>query len=131
VPEQAVFQFPGGLADHLREQLADRECVTSPAFAGRQDFPDGQGSAEWAVAWPLWTEGSNESYYCNTIPTPDGGTHEAGLRAALTKGIRAFGELVGQKKSKDITADDVMNGVELCSACSSAIRTSRARPRTG
>ena len=113
VPEQAVFQFPGGLADHLREQLGDRETVTTPAFAGRQDFPDAQGSAEWAVAWPVWSEGSNESYYCNTIPTPDGGTHEAGLRAALTKGIRAFGELIGQKKAKDITADDVFNGVEL------------------
>ncbi len=113
VPEAATFQFPGGLADHLREQLGERDCVTTPAFAGRQDFPDAQGAAEWAVAWPLWSEGSNESYYCNTIPTPDGGTHEAGLRAALTKGIRAFGELVGQKKARDITADDVMNGVEL------------------
>ena len=57
--------------------------------------------------------GQSESYYCNTIPTPDGGTHEAGLRAALTKGIRAFGELIGQKKAKDVTADDVFNGVEL------------------
>ncbi|MEO5808888.1 MAG: DNA topoisomerase IV subunit B, partial [Sphingomicrobium sp.] len=113
VPESATFQFPGGLADHLCEQLGERDCVTSPAFAGRQDFPDGQGAAEWAVAWPLWSEGSNENYYCNTIPTPDGGTHEAGLRAALTKGVRAFGDLVGQKKAKDITADDVMNGVEL------------------
>jgi len=113
VPAAATFQFPGGLADHLREQLEGRECVTSPAFAGRQDFPDGQGSAEWAVAWPVWSEGSSESYYCNTIPTPDGGTHEAGLRAALTKGIRAFGELIGQKKAKDITADDAFNGVEL------------------
>ena len=64
------------------------------------------------MAWPLYSDGS-ESYYCNTIPTPDGGTHEAGLRAALTKGIRAFGELVGHKRAKDITADDVMNGVEL------------------
>ena len=113
VPETAVFQFPGGLADHLAEQLGDRQCVTNLPFAGRQDFPNGQGSAEWAVAWPLWSEGANENYYCNTIPTPDGGTHEAGIRAALTKGIRAFGELVGQKKSKDITADDVMNGIEL------------------
>ena len=113
VPETATFQFPGGLADHLREQLEGRECVTAPAFAGRQDFPDAQGAAEWAVAWPLWSEGSAESYYCNTIPTPDGGTHEAGLRAALTKGIRAFGELTSQKKAKDITADDVFNGVEL------------------
>ena len=113
VPETATFQFANGLADHLAEQLAERECVTSPAFAGKQDFPDAQGSAEWAVAWPVWSEGNSESYYCNTIPTPDGGTHEAGLRAALTKGIRAFGDLVGQKKSKDITADDVFNGVEL------------------
>ena len=112
VPEQAVFQFPGGLADHLAEQLGERECVTAQPFTGRQAFPGDQGTAEWAVAWPLWSDGS-ESYYCNTIPTPDGGTHEAGLRAALTKGIRAFGELVGNKRAKDITADDVMNGVEL------------------
>src|SRR5690349_3765975 len=117
VPEQAVFHFPGGLADHLAEQLGDRPAVTNQPFTGRQDFPadpDGQaqGSAEWAVAWPLYSDGS-ESYYCNTIPTPDGGTHEAGLRAALTKGIRAFGELVGNRRAKDITADDVMNGVEL------------------
>ena len=112
VPESATFQFPGGLADHLAEQLGDRPAVTNQPFAGRQDFPDHQGSAEWAVAWPLYSDG-DERYYCNTIPTPDGGTHEAGLRAALTKGIRAFGELIGQKKAKDITADDVMNGVEL------------------
>ncbi len=116
VPESAVFQFPGGLADHLAEQLGDRPAVTNQPFVGKQDFPAadgaGQGSAEWAVAWPLYSDGS-ESYYCNTIPTPDGGTHEAGLRAALTKGLRAFGELVGNKKAKEITADDVFNGVEL------------------
>ena len=112
VPEQAVFQFPGGLADHLAEQLGERPAVTNQPFTGRQDFPNSEGSAEWAVAWPLFSDGA-ESYYCNTIPTPDGGTHEAGLRAALTKGIRAFGELVGNKRAKEITADDVMNGVEL------------------
>jgi topoisomerase-4 subunit B len=117
VPEQAVFHFPGGLADNLAEQIGERPTVTNQPFTGRQDFPADasgapQGSAEWAVAWPLYSDGS-ELYYCNTIPTPDGGTHEAGLRAALTKGIRAFGELVGQKKAKDITADDVFNGVEL------------------
>ncbi len=112
VPEQAVFQFPGGLGDHLAEQIGERPTVTNQSFTGRQDFPNEQGSAEWAVAWPLYSDGS-ESYYCNTIPTPDGGTHEAGLRAALTKGIRAFGELIGNKKAKDITADDVFNGVEL------------------
>ena len=112
VPADAVFQFPGGLADHLAEQIGDRECVTTQPFAGRQDFADDQGRVEWAIAWPLWSDGST-SWYCNTVPTPDGGTHEQGLRAALTKGLRGFGELVGQKKAKDISADDVMTGAEV------------------
>ncbi len=111
-PAEAVFQFPGGLADHLREQVGERECATTEFFSGRQDFPDDQGRVEWAVAWPLWSEGSY-SYYCNTIPTPDGGTHEAGLRTAIVKGIRAFGALVGQKKAEGITADDIVAGSEI------------------
>lgn len=112
VPQEAVFQFPGGLADHLREQVGNRECVTSEFFANRQDFSEDKGRVEWAVAWPLWSDGST-SWYCNTVPTPDGGTHEQGLRAALTKGLRAFGELTGTKKAKDISADDVMTGAEI------------------
>ncbi|MCC6924307.1 DNA topoisomerase IV subunit B [Novosphingobium sp.] len=113
VPAEAVFQFPGGLADHLKEQIGTRECVTTQFFSGTQDFPgEEQGRVEWAIAWPLWSDGSY-SYYCNTIPTPDGGTHEAGLRAALTKGIRAFGELVGQKKAKDIAPEDMVTGSEM------------------
>ncbi|MCL4671745.1 MAG: DNA topoisomerase IV subunit B [Sphingomonadaceae bacterium] len=117
VPAEAVFKFPGGLADHLAEQIGGRECVTTQPFAGRQDFPldesgTTQGSVEWALAWPLWSDGST-SWYCNTVPNPDGGTHEQGLRAALTKGLRGFGDLVGQKKAKDISADDVMTGAEI------------------
>jgi len=114
VPAEAVFQFPGGLADHLAEQIGGRECVTTQAFAGKQDFPGTeQGRVEWAVAWPLWSDGAY-SYYCNTIPTPDGGTHEQGLRAALTKGIRAFAELVGQaKKAREIAPEDVVTGCEV------------------
>jgi topoisomerase-4 subunit B len=111
-PAEAVFQFPGGLSDHLREQLGTRECATAEFFSGTQEFPEEMGRVEWAVSWPLWSDGST-SWYCNTIPTPDGGTHEAGLRAALTRGIRAFGDLVGQKKAKDITTDDIMSGCEL------------------
>ena len=111
-PAEAVFQFPGGLADHLREQIGDRECVTADFFSGNQDFPDDQGRVEWAVAWPLWSEGSY-SYYCNTIPTPDGGTHEAGLRAAIVKGVRAFGALVGLKKAEGLQAEDVVTGGEI------------------
>ncbi len=117
VPAKAVFKFPGGLADHLAEQVAGRECVTAEPFTGRQEFPEddsgtSQGRVEWAIAWPLYSDGST-SWYCNTVPTPDGGTHEQGLRAALTKGLRAFGELTGTKKAKDISADDVMTGGEV------------------
>ena len=116
VPAEAIFQFPGGLADHLTEQLGTRECVTTQFFSGKQAFPVGdsgldQGHVEWAVAWPLWSDGAY-SWYCNTIPTPDGGTHEQGLRTALTKGIRAFADLVGNKKAKDIVADDIATGCE-------------------
>jgi len=111
-PAEAVFQFPGGLADHLKEQIGERNCATAEYFKGRQDFPSGQGMVEWAVAWPLWSEGGS-SYYCNTIPTPDGGTHEQGIRAALARGMRAFAELAGQKKAKDIQAEDVVGGAEI------------------
>ncbi len=112
VPEEATFKFPGGLADHLAEEVGARECVTAQPFTGNQDFPEKKGRVEWAIAWPLWSDGST-SWYCNTVPTPDGGTHEQGLRSGLTKGLRAFGELTGHKKSKDITADDVMTGCEV------------------
>jgi topoisomerase-4 subunit B len=112
VPQEATFQFPGGLADHLAEQIGTRECVTSQFFSGSQDFAEDMGRVEWAIGWPLWSDGSY-NWYCNTVPTPDGGTHEQGLRAALTKGIRAFGDLVGQKKAKDISADDIVTGSEI------------------
>ena len=82
-------------------------------FAGRADLPDGRGAVEWAVAWPMWGDGA-ASYYCNTIPTPDGGTHEAGLRAALSKGIKGFAALTGQtKKAAELAPEDVMTGSEL------------------
>lgn len=111
-PQEASFQFPGGLVDYLAEQVGTRECVTSQPFSGQQDFPDEQGRVEWAIAWPLWSDGAF-SWFCNTVPTPDGGTHEQGLRAALARGLRAFGELTGQKKAKDISPDDVMAGAEI------------------
>ncbi|NCN85888.1 MAG: DNA topoisomerase IV subunit B [Sphingomonadales bacterium] len=112
VPAEAVFQFPGGLSDHLREQLEGRECVTTDFFAGSQDFPENEGRVEWAITWPIWTDGSY-SWYCNTIPTPNGGTHEAGLRNALVRGLRAFGELVQIKKASQLTADDIVSGGEM------------------
>ena len=111
-PETAVFQFPGGLADHLRERLEDRELVTPELFAGRADLAEGKGAVEWACAWPLYGEGA-ASFYCNTIPTPDGGTHEAGLRGALTKGLRGYAALTGNKKAADLSGEDVFSGAEI------------------
>lgn len=112
VPEKAVIHFPGGLADYLKEEVGKRDCATKEFFTGRQSFSDEEGSVEWAVAWPLWSEGSS-LYYCNTIPTPAGGTHEQGLRLALVRGLRAFGELVGLKKAKDIAPEDVIVGADM------------------
>ena len=111
-PEAAVFQFPGGLADHLKERLADRDMVTPDLFAGRADLADGKGAVEWACAWPQYGEGA-ASFYCNTIPTPDGGTHETGLRTALTKGLRNFATLTGNKKAGELSGEDVFTGAEI------------------
>ncbi len=110
-PAAATFQFPGGLADHLTEQLGDRERVVADLFAGRADLPEGRGAVEWAVAWPMWGDGA-ASWYCNTIPTPDGGTHEAGLRGALTKGVKGFAALIGNKRGADLAPEDVVTGSE-------------------
>ncbi len=111
-PETAVFQFPGGLADHLRERLDDRELVTPEIFAGRADLAEDKGAVEWACAWPLYGEGS-ASFYCNTIPTPDGGTHETGLRTALTRALRGYAALTGNKKANDLSGEDVFSGAEI------------------
>ncbi|MGF1561709.1 MAG: DNA topoisomerase IV subunit B [Geminicoccaceae bacterium] len=109
VPERETFHFLNGLADYLQASLQDRVTITTKPFAGEVDL-NGAGKVEWAIAWPEDGEGAS-SYYCNTVPTPLGGTHETGLRAALTKGLRAFAELVGEKKkAATISADDVVGG---------------------
>ena len=106
-PESERLHFPGGLEDYLAVTLAEAETVTATPFCGRVGFPDKSGQVEWAIAWPANTDGFS-SYYCNTVPTPEGGTHEAGLRGALTKGLRAYGELVSNRKAASITADDLI-----------------------
>ncbi len=107
-PPQAVFHFPGGLKDFLASRIEGRTYVARDAFFGKHNQDGGHGSVEWAIAWIGDADGFLNSY-CNTVPTADGGTHEAGLRAALTKGLRAYGELTGNKKAAQITADDVLS----------------------
>ncbi len=105
-PEKATFHFPGGLKDYLQATLGAEHQVTRECFAGKSDKRGGHGSVEWAVGW-FGGDGFVNSY-CNTVPTPEGGTHEAGLRTALTKGLRAYAELSGNKRASVITNDDVM-----------------------
>jgi len=105
-PREAVLHFPGGLADYLAETLGKRSCVWPEPFSGIRAFPDEAGQVEWSISWPEFGDGFSESY-CNTVPTPNGGTHEAGLRAALLKGIKAYGELTANKKAAQITGDDI------------------------
>ena len=107
-PAKATLHFPGGLADFLAASLVDRGTVTPKPFVAEARFPGDAGRAEWAVAWPDDDEEGYCSSYCNTIPTPQGGTHELGLRNALTKGLKAYGELIGNKQAGKIMADDLM-----------------------
>jgi len=107
-PQSAEFHFPGGLKDFLLSRIEGQETVTKELFIGRSDKREGHGSVEWAVAWVAGDDGFLSSY-CNTVPTPDGGTHEAGLRSAMVKGLRAYGELTGNKRSAQVTAEDVLS----------------------
>ncbi len=109
VPAQDTIHFPGGLVDFLGRELEGRSTVTPEFFAGEAELPEGMGRVEWAVSWPIDQEG-HISTYCNTIPTPEGGTHETGLRAALNRGVKAFGEMTNNKKVAQITADDILGG---------------------
>jgi len=105
-PSKAVFHFPGGLKDYLAASLGAEYQVTREIFAGKSDKQGGHGSLEWAVTWHGGDGFINS--YCNTIPTPEGGTHEMGFRAVLTRGLKAYAELVGNKRAAVVTAEDVM-----------------------
>jgi topoisomerase-4 subunit B len=105
-PAEATFHFPGGLKEYLEATINGQTRVTKDIFAGKIEREGGHGSVEWAVCWIADEDGFLNSY-CNTIPTPEGGTHENGLRTALSKGLRDFGERVGNRRAAQVTAEDV------------------------
>ena len=110
VPEEATFHFADGLKDYLTETLAEATLVHPDIFTGSAGKTGAHGAAQWAVAWTVDTDGFLNSY-CNTIPTPDGGTHESGLRTALTRGLKDHAERTNQgKRAASITSDDLMTG---------------------
>ena len=113
-PAEDKFYFPNGLADYLAERVKDTETL-GDIFSGRVERRDSKnggeaGAVEWAVVWSGAGFGEHDGFcqsYCNTIPTPDGGTHEAGLRAALTRSLKSYAEMTGDKRGGLITAEDV------------------------
>ncbi|MEM9436969.1 MAG: DNA topoisomerase IV subunit B [Pseudomonadota bacterium] len=112
-PATAVLQFKNGLADYLTSLLKGKPTVTEAMFAGKVERKEdgGHGNVEWAVVWGAAGFGEADGFahsYCNTVPTPEGGTHEAGLRGALTRGLKAYADLAGVKKAAAVTAEDVM-----------------------
>jgi topoisomerase IV subunit B len=109
IPEQDSIHFPNGLADFLNMELAMRAQITSTPFAGEAELADKMGRVEFAIAWPADQDGMAQSF-CNTIPTPEGGTHETGLRAALLRGIKSYAEMTNNKKLAQLTADDILGG---------------------
>ena len=109
-PAEATFHFPGGLRDYLAADIDGEALVADQAFVGRIEKSGKHGAVEWAIAWLAAADGFVHSY-CNTIPTPDGGTHEAGLRTALLRGLKDHAERIGQtKRASVLTTDDVMAG---------------------
>ena len=113
-PAEALLHFPGGLRDSLADDIGAAATV-GQMWAGDAELPtatDGvrAGRAEWALAWQEEGEGFLHSY-CNTVPTAQGGTHEAGFRAALLKGLRAWGEQRGNRRAANITGEDLMGGL--------------------
>lgn len=110
-PREATFHFPGGLADYLAETLHGASTYADRPFAGSVDFrrQGAPGKVDWAINWTPSRDGFIQSY-CNTVPTPEGGTHEAGFWAAILKGVRAYGERVSNKKAANITREDLLTG---------------------
>ncbi|MGL4280919.1 MAG: DNA gyrase/topoisomerase IV subunit B, partial [Albidovulum sp.] len=111
-PAEASFHYPNGLADFLGLSMEGASTYADRPFAGKVGFQEKfgvPGSVEWAINWTPVRDGFLHSY-CNTVPTPEGGTHEAGFWAAILKGIRAYGELVKNRKASEITREDMLTG---------------------
>jgi topoisomerase-4 subunit B len=110
IPEKASFHFAEGLKDYLAESVNGSTLVHPDIFTGSSGKTGRHGTAEWAVAWTADSDGFLNSY-CNTIPTPDGGTHESGLRSALLRGLKDHAARVGQeKRAGPVNSDDIMTG---------------------
>ena len=127
-PDAETIHYPNGLTDYLKSELQDRKIIGNAVFSNEKDTETNE-RIEWAIAWPDDNDDGFLSSYCNTIPTPQGGTHEAGLKAALLKGIRTYSDLSGMaKRVSQITTEDITMGC--CIALSTFIRDPQFQGQT-
>lgn len=112
IQAKQTFKFPKGLLDYLTWRLETTPQLTANPFYAQTDFPDGAGKIECAITFLSEDDGFTNSY-CNTIPTPLGGTHEQGLRTMLLRGLRNYGEMIGNKKVASITPDDIFEAAAI------------------
>src|SRR3546814_6760152 len=126
-PEKDSIHFPNGLSDFLASTLEKRKTLTPEPFVGEAKFPDDHGRVEWAISWPLDEDGFLNSY-CNTVPTPEGGSHELGLRNGLLRSLKAYAEMIGNKKVAAVNADDLCGGA--CAMLSLFIRDPQFQGQT-
>ncbi len=111
VPAEETIHFPNGLVDYLATAVDEKDTVTKKPFAGEVVFPEKAGRVEWALHWAYLRDVTLQSF-CNTVPTPQGGTHETGLKSSVLKSIKEFGEIVGNKKASLVTAEDAFDNVK-------------------
>ncbi len=113
IPAEDVIKFPNGILDYLYTLTEGKTSLTPKPFYGAVDFPDNEGRCEFAIAW---TEDEQEGFlssYCNTIPTPEGGTHVQGIRSALSKGIKTYADLTNNKRASVLTPDDIFGSATI------------------
>ena len=107
-PSEAELNYPNGLSDFLNYQLGSRTTINRTAFTGDSELANDEGRVEWAITWPEDENGFCYSY-CNTVVTPQGGTHEVGFKTALVRGLKEYGEMANIKKAANITAEDFLS----------------------
>ncbi len=108
-PASEILRFPNGLRDFLEASLGNRKTLTPEPFVGETPLPEEEGRLEWAISWPADEDGYVSSY-CNTVPTADGGSHEQGLRTGMLRSLKAYAELIGNRKAAQVTSDDFLGG---------------------
>ena len=107
-PAEAELHFPNGLRDFLNYQIGSRTTVNRMPFAGESLLAGDEGKVEWAVTWPEDENGFCHSY-CNTVITPQGGTHELGFKSALLRGLKEYAEMANVKKAAAVTGEDFLS----------------------